>query len=565
MRAAVHVRHHRPAQGCILPNRYFLHAGGWYARIGGLAALRPGQERMLTPLPLVRERHGLFRHGHGADGRLPDPAGPLPPAQLVGQRARLARHGAALPGRDARHPDEGRALAQDAQPGIRFGFGAGVDRKLHSPFEARFGFPLLEAWAMTETGAGAVIIASKEPRHIGSSCFGAEEDDVQVRIVTDAGVEAATGEPGELLVRHAGDDPRYGFFAGYLKDAAATDEAWEGGWFHTGDIVRREADGALRFVDRKKNVIRRSGENISAVEVESVLMQHPLVKAVAVAAVPDAVRGDEVLACVVPADPLATDADRQEAARAIVQWSLEQLAYYKAPGYVAFVDSLPLTTTNKIQRGEMKALAPTLPGTAHCVDTCAMKRKTRENPRRSRAMSRLGYDGVVAALPVTIPYERYSTHAAHWWLGRALGALIRQAGLAKTDVDGLCVSSFTLAPDSAVGLVQHLGMSPRWLDHIPMGGASGVAALRRARRAGRRRRDRGLHRGRHQSRGLVPQHRQPVLALRPGRRVSLRRRRPERQLRAADRALYARVRRHPRDFGKLCVAQRDNALRYRTR
>ena len=416
---------------------------------------------------------------------------------------------------------------------------------------------------MTETGAGAVIIASKEPRHIGSSCFGAEEDDVQVRIVTDAGVEAATGEPGELLVRHAGDDPRYGFFAGYLKDAAATDEAWEGGWFHTGDIVRREADGALRFVDRKKNVIRRSGENISAVEVESVLMQHPLVKAVAVAAVPDAVRGDEVLACVVPADPLATDADRQEAARAIVQWSLEQLAYYKAPGYVAFVDSLPLTTTNKIQRGEMKALAPTLPGTAHCVDTCAMKRKPRENPRRSRAMSRLGYDGVVAALPVTIPYERYSTHAAHWWLGRALGALIRQAGLAKTDVDGLCVSSFTLAPDSAVGLVQHLGMSPRWLDHIPMGGASGVAALRRAaRRAGRRRRDRGLHRGRHQSRGLVPQHRQPVLALRPGRRVSLRRRRPERQLRAADRALYARVRRHPRDFGKLCVAQRDNALRY---
>ena len=269
---------------------------------------------------------------------------------------------------------------KDAQPGIRFGFGAGVDRKLHSPFEARFGFPLLEAWAMTETGAGAVIIASKEPRHIGSSCFGAEEDDVQVRIVTDAGVEAATGEPGELLVRHAGDDPRYGFFAGYLKDAAATDEAWEGGWFHTGDIVRREADGALRFVDRKKNVIRRSGENISAVEVESVLMQHPLVKAVAVAAVPDAVRGDEVLACVVPADPLATDADRQEAARAIVQWSLEQLAYYKAPGYVAFVDSLPLTTTNKIQRGEMKALAPTLPGTAHCVDTCAMKRKTPRKP-----------------------------------------------------------------------------------------------------------------------------------------------------------------------------------------
>ncbi|MNL75563.1 AMP-binding domain protein [compost metagenome] len=67
-----------------------------------------------------------------------------------------------------------------------------------------------------------------------------------------------------------------------------------------------------------------------------------------------------------------------EAARSIVQWSLEQLAYYKAPGYVAFVDSLPLTTTNKIQRGEMKTLAPALPGTARCVDTTAMKKRPSE-------------------------------------------------------------------------------------------------------------------------------------------------------------------------------------------
>ena len=73
-----------------------------------------------------------------------------------------------------------------------------------------------------------------------------------------------------------------------------------------------------------------------------------------------------------------------EAARSIVQWSLEQLAYYKAPGYVAFVDSLPLTTTNKIQRGEMKALAPTLPGTARCVDTCAMKKRPQADAAPAR-------------------------------------------------------------------------------------------------------------------------------------------------------------------------------------
>lgn len=94
-----------------------------------------------------------------------------------------------------------------------------------------------------------------------------------------------------------------------------------------------------------------------------------------------------------------------------------------------------------------------------------------------------GYEGVVAVAPVTVPYARYSTRTAHWWLGRALGELLKHAGLAKEAVDGVCVSSFTLGPDTAVGLMQHLGISPRWLDHIPMGGASGVVALRRAARA----------------------------------------------------------------------------------
>jgi len=98
-------------------------------------------------------------------------------------------------------------------------------------------------------------------------------------------------------------------------------------------------------------------------------------------------------------------------------------------------------------------------------------------------MRRLSYDGVVAAAPITVPYVRYSVVSAHWWLGRALRALVQNAGIEKRDIDGMCVSSFTLAPDTAVGLTQHLGMSPRWLDHIPMGGASGVIGLRRAARA----------------------------------------------------------------------------------
>ena len=97
--------------------------------------------------------------------------------------------------------------------------------------------------------------------------------------------------------------------------------------------------------------------------------------------------------------------------------------------------------------------------------------------------ARTAYDGVAVAAPITVPYERYSTHDAHWWIGRALHQLLGATHLRPRDLDGLCVSSFTLGADTAVGLTQHFGLSPRWLDHIPMGGASGIVALRRAARA----------------------------------------------------------------------------------
>ena len=101
----------------------------------------------------------------------------------------------------------------------------------------------------------------------------------------------------------------------------------------------------------------------------------------------------------------------------------------------------------------------------------------------SNSENRTGYDGVVVAAPVSVPYERYSPEPAHWWLARALSALGQASGLGADDVDGLCVSSFTLFPDTAAGLTQHFGLTPRWLDHVPTGGASGVVALRRAARA----------------------------------------------------------------------------------
>ncbi|MGR3563210.1 MAG: thiolase family protein [Heliomarina sp.] len=96
---------------------------------------------------------------------------------------------------------------------------------------------------------------------------------------------------------------------------------------------------------------------------------------------------------------------------------------------------------------------------------------------------RQSYDGVVVTAPFSTPYERYSTQTAHYWLARALKGTLDAAGLRKEDIDGLSVASFTLFPDSPVGLSQHLGVTLRWLDSIPMGGASGVVALRRAARA----------------------------------------------------------------------------------
>ena len=362
-------------KGCILPNEYFLLAGRWYAQADGLVSLSTGTERMLTPLPLVHMNAMAYSvMAMVITGGCLIPIDRFHPQTwwdtVRESRATVVHYLGVMPAilmKAASSPD-------DKSHQVRMGFGAGIDRSLHAPFEQRFGFPLLEAWAMTETGAGAVIIANHEPRYIGSNCFGKESDDIQVRLLNDAGQPAGINENGELLVRHAGPDPRYGFFAGYLKDATATEQAWQDGWFHTGDIVRRNEQGHLHFVDRKKNVIRRSGENIAAVEVESVLVQHPAIKAVAVAAVPDKVRGDEVLACIVTHACLDTH-QAAELANEIVGWSLTQLAYYKVPGYIAFVTELPLTITNKLQRGELKTLAPTLPGTPMCFDTCALKKR----------------------------------------------------------------------------------------------------------------------------------------------------------------------------------------------
>ncbi len=363
-------------KGCVLDNTYYRNSGHWYGSVGGHITVRPGAERMLTPLPLFHMNamatSTMAMIASGGCLCVLDRFHPKTWWASVREfRATIVHYLGVMPPLLMAAPTTPEDRAHD----VRFGFGAGVDRRLHAPFEARFGFPLIEAWAMTETGGGVVVAANFEPRHVGANCFGRPGPEAEVRVVADDGADAAVGTPGELLVRHAGADPRAGFFREYLKDPQATAAAWEGGWFHTGDIVRRDAEGALYFVDRKKNLIRRSGENISAVEVESVLQQHPGIAGVAVAAVSDAVRGDEVFACVVPRDATLGPAQRSAFAADIVAFCREHLAYYKAPGYVACVDALPLTSTQKIQRGALKTMVADLADAPATVDTRHLKKR----------------------------------------------------------------------------------------------------------------------------------------------------------------------------------------------
>lgn len=362
-------------KGCRLANGYFLGAAAWYLGLGHLAPVRPDVERVITPLPLSHMNAMAFSTmaalcSGGALVQLdrfhPDTWWP----SVRDTGATIVHYLGVMPAMLLGAP----ASPLDREHAVRWGFGAGVDKRNHAVFEQRFGFPLIEAWAMTETGAAACIMAHREPRHVGTSCFGRADAFVETRLVDEHGHDVPDGEPGELWVRAPGADPRRGFFSGYLKDDAATEEGWAGGWWHTGDVVRRTAEGDFHFVDRRKNVIRRSGENISAVEVESVLNECPEVQASAVAATPDAIRGDEVLACVV-LRPSHAAADRTALAERIVRHALDRLAYYKAPGWVAFVDALPLTVSQKIQRGELKAMAQALPGQPHCIDTRALKKR----------------------------------------------------------------------------------------------------------------------------------------------------------------------------------------------
>jgi acyl-CoA synthetase (AMP-forming)/AMP-acid ligase II len=315
----------------------------------GRVALRPGQERFYNPLPLYHMNHlavtltaAILTHNALV---LTDRFSPQRWwSEVIETDATVVHYLgviAALLMANATAPS-------DTAHRVRVGVGAGIEPDLHAACEARFGFPFVEVWGMTETGR--VTSDAVEPRKVGSRAIGASFPGLELAIVDDADKPVPVGEPGELVVRSSAADPRHGFFSGYLKNEIATAEAWRNGWFHTGDIVRQDAAGTVYFIDRRKNIIRRAGENIAAAEVEAVLQAHDAVLQVGVLAVVDELREEEVMAAVVLQPGHAPNRDMAER---LVAHARATLAYYKAPGWIVFLDRLPTTGTQKIQKGQI--------------------------------------------------------------------------------------------------------------------------------------------------------------------------------------------------------------------
>ncbi len=332
-------------KGCIISHGYEVAMGDWYASRGGALTLRPGQDRIYNPLPLYHVNSGIISLlGAVASGCCQIQTDRFNPVrwwrEVKATRATVVHYLGIVAPMLLKQPPS----AADRDHVVRFGLGAGIEPELHRVFEDRFGFPMVEVWGMTE--ACRILADNQEPRQIATRAFGKAVPGLDVRVVDQQDNEVANGTPGEMVLRHSAETPRRAMFSGYLKNEEETARAWRGGWFHTGDTVWRGDDGMLHFVDRKKNIIRRSGENIAAAEVEALLLTHPDVAQVAVMAVKDEVREEEVLACVVT----RSDASGREAAEDLFRLCNQRLAYFKAPGWVWFADSLPTTGTQKLQK-----------------------------------------------------------------------------------------------------------------------------------------------------------------------------------------------------------------------
>ncbi len=240
------------------------------------------------------------------------------------------------------HPDADPALLSRIAGTLRVAVsgGAALPMEVLKGFEDRFGVPILEGYGLSETSPVATFNRPDRPRRPGS--IGLPVWGVEVKIVGPDWAPAAVDEPGEVCIRG------HNVMKGYLNRPEATAEAIdERGWFRTGDIGRRDADGYLYIVDRQKDMIIRGGFNVYPRELEEVLLTHPEVSLAAVVGVPHDSHGEEVKAFVIRRPGAAlTEAE-------LVAWCRQNMAAYKYPRMVEFRDRLPMTATGKILKREL--------------------------------------------------------------------------------------------------------------------------------------------------------------------------------------------------------------------
>lgn len=224
--------------------------------------------------------------------------------------------------------------------------GTKLPYELQMDVERRFGLKIISGFGMSETTFGMIedVHGYRQPGSIGKP---RQHPDPtvprnEVRLVDDAGNDVADGEIGELLLRNPT------LAAGYYKDPQRTAEAFRDGWLHTGDLLRRDDDGFYFFVDRKKDVIRRRGENVSSVEVERALQLFPGVKLAAVVGVPCELTDDDVMAFIIPVEGQSVDP------AALLDFVSLKLARFKIPRYVRIVSEVPRTGSHKVQKALLR-------------------------------------------------------------------------------------------------------------------------------------------------------------------------------------------------------------------
>ena len=214
-----------------------------------------------------------------------------------------------------------------------------IPATLHAQLEERWGVPWYEAFGMTESGGDLGVTEDEHDELVGTGCIGRPFHDREAEVRGDDGASLPPDEVGELVLRGPW------LMDGYFRNPAATAETIRDGWLHTGDLARRDGDGRIYYVGRKKDMIRRAGENIAAAEVEQVLEDHDAVQSAACVPVPDEIRGEEAKVYIVPRE----GADPPDPT-ALAAWCAARLAAFKVPRYWAFVESLPRTPSERVAK-----------------------------------------------------------------------------------------------------------------------------------------------------------------------------------------------------------------------